>query len=79
MTRGRYKRVMREALKLRIRAEREAIAALEQKKGFRFPQRLEERSAIDKLSAVPTIFAFAEQIDSSFVRPSWADARYGAR
>lgn len=77
MTRGERKRLLREACRQRIQAEREAIEA--RFKPHRWHGAMSETQAIEFLKEVPTIFAFAEKLDSRYTRPQWADHQYGAR
>ncbi len=73
MTRGEKKRILREATRQRIRAEREALRGT-----MKFGPAT-EKTALALLKDVPTVFAFAEKIDPRYVRPTWADHRYGAK
>ncbi len=78
MTRGAAKRLLREAARRRIRAERDALRNLSEFIDLN-RVRLEERSAIEHLRDVPSVFAFAEALDPVYERPLWASQRYGAR
>lgn len=79
LSRGEIKRIMREATRQRIRAERDAITEFFTTPSFQArPYRLEEDRMLDVLKKVPSVFAFAEQINSSYQRPDWASQRYGA-
>jgi hypothetical protein len=78
MTRGKKKRLLRQATQMRIRAERDVL------KEYRPPfdcnrVRTEERFGITVLQTVPSVFAFAEQMNPKYDRPLWASHRYGAR
>jgi hypothetical protein len=83
MTRGEKKRILREATRQRIQAERKlALSSLPEpmRQGrIDLQGRVEEDQAIRRFSAVPTVFAFAEKIDPRYVRPTWAGHRYGAK
>ncbi len=73
---------------MRIRAERQtALASLPESIRQAYIEvgrvdlygRLEEKDAIRRFSKVPSIFAFAEQLDSRYRRPDWASRQYGAQ
>lgn len=65
---------MREAVKLRIQAERAALPPR-----WVRSTRLEEPTALKVFIDVPSVFAFAERINPSYLRPGWAAAQWGAR
>jgi len=73
LTRGQTKRILRQATQMRIRAEREIISAPDR------GQRWEEGFTRDFLKTVPSVFAFAEKLNSDYERPFWASQRYGAK
>jgi hypothetical protein len=88
LTRGETKRLLRQATQMRIRAEREvALASLPEPVRQAHLEvgrvdlqgRVEEDAARRRFSAVPSVFAFAEKLNSSYERPLWASHRYGAK
>jgi hypothetical protein len=72
--RGMTKRIIRNATRERIRAEREAL-------GLVTPpmRRLEEREALKALRQVPSVWAFAEAAGYRYIRPQWAADAWGSR
>ena len=76
-------RLMREATRMRIAAERAALrAASEPFRGERSQfdynrQRYEETRTLELLKDVPSVFYFLEQLGGQ--RPAWASMRYGAK
>jgi hypothetical protein len=89
MTRGKAKRLLRQATQMRIRAEREtALRSLPDvvREGYLavgrvdIHGRLEERDALRRFWVVPSVFAFAEKLNPKYDRPYWAGGqRYGAK
>jgi hypothetical protein len=78
LSRSETKRILREATRQRIRAERKALRDIS--KGWDLNRfRLEQDKTIEFLRDVPSVFYFAEQINPSYERPDWAAQRYGAR
>lgn len=71
MSRGERKRLLREATRQRIRAEREALRGV-----MKFGPAT-ERTALELLKDVPTVFAFAEKLDDRYERPDWASRQFG--
>jgi hypothetical protein len=77
LTRGQTKRILRQATQMRICAERERL----DNPAFNHANevRLEEPTALTLLKGVPSVFAFAEKLNSDYERPFWASQRYGAK
>jgi hypothetical protein len=80
MKRGERKRLLRQATRARIRAERDALSQYFSDGHVR-PCRIEEDGmlVITKEWDVPSVFAFAEKLNPRYDRPLWASQRYGAK
>jgi hypothetical protein len=68
------KRIIRNATRERIRAEREALGPV-----IPTMRRLEEHEALKALSRVPSVWAFAEVAGYRHIRPQWASDAWGSR
>jgi hypothetical protein len=82
LTRGQTKRILRQATQMRIRAERSYLTdAFEGIDGDPAPfiPRVEEPGMLKLLKTTPSVFAFAEKLNSDYERPFWASHRYGAK
>jgi hypothetical protein len=79
LTRGETKRILRQATRMRIRAERAMFTGNLSLTKNGIPMRLSERGNLILLKDVPSVFAFAEKLHSDYERPLWASHRYGAK
>lgn len=79
LSRGETKRLLRRAVQIRIREEREALNALTHIYPGARRGRLEEKGNLEIFRNIDSVFAIAERLNPKYERPGWASHRYGAR